>query len=353
MPKPRNRALDLIVYFLVRTLRWFMETLPADWAAALVQTLSRLAYRVDRRHREIALDNLRRAFPGCYSEFQLQQLVREVYEHFGLFILELALMARKLNRRNWQRHLSPNDMPVLVEARRTGRPIIVATAHFGSWEMGGHFIALAGERGYLVGRRLGNPYMDHAVRKLREQHGHRVLDKNGDLNKMREVLAEGGMVCTLADQDAGARGLFVDFFGRPASTHKAIAFLALRYKALIVVAGNYRVGRPLDYAFRIPEIIDPLDYAHVPEATLRITERLTAAIECLVELDPRQYLWLHRRWKHVPPISQPDDKISLPCDPPPTPPATKPPGRENHHNSLVNNVLKLSLFHCPAPQSGQ
>jgi KDO2-lipid IV(A) lauroyltransferase len=319
MPRRRSILIDYVVYCLVRTLRSFMEILPMDWAAGLTSILSRIAFHVDRRHRRIALDNLRHAFPGCYTEAQLQQLAGGVYEHFGLFILELALMARKLNRRNWQRYLAPNDLPILVEARRSGRPVIVATAHFGNWEMGGHFIALAGERGYLVGRRLANPYIDRGVRQLREQHGHRVLDKNGDLNRMREILAGGGLICTVADQDAGPRGMFVNFFGRPASTHKAIAFLALRYKALIIVAGSYRVGGPLQYAFRIPEIIDPLDYAFVPDATLKITERLTEALEGLIELDLRQYLWLHRRWKHEPPVSPPDRENSLRCDPPAPP----------------------------------
>lgn len=311
MAKPRNRTLDYVIYLLVRTLRSFMEILPLNWSARLTQSMARLAFRLDRHRREIALENLRKSFPGCYTEEQLDQLACQVYEHFGLFLLELALMARKLNRRNWQRYLSKNDLPMLLEARRTGRPVIVASAHFGSWEMAGHFIALAGSPGYLVGRRLGNPFLDAAVRQLREQHGHRVLDKNGDLNRMRQALASGGMVCTLADQDAGPRGMFVDFFGRPASTHKAIAFLALRYKALIVVVANYRVGGPLECAFRIPQIIDPLDYIDVPDPAFRITQELTTALESLIELDPRQYLWLHRRWKHAPPATAPSKALPM------------------------------------------
>ena len=65
----------------------------------------------------------------------------------------------------------------------------------------------------------------------------------------------------LANQDAGQGGVFVDFFGRPASTHKAIAFLALEYKAPIVVGCDRRLGDEFRYEVSCGEIIDPLDYA--------------------------------------------------------------------------------------------
>ena len=62
---------------------------------------------------------------------------------------------------------------------------------------------------------------------------------------MLEVLQIGGMLATLGDQDAGQRGLFVDFFGRPASTHKAMALMALQYRTPVVVMGVAKVGEPM------------------------------------------------------------------------------------------------------------
>lgn len=304
MVTERSRLRDWLEYVTVRTLGWVVEALREDWAIALVRGMARLACRLDRRHRNVAIDNLRHAFPGRYTDEQLHSLVREVYEHFGLFLLEVPLIYRKLHRHNWRRYAPVNELHRLHEARQTGRPVILASAHFGIWEMAAHLIALSGVKMDIVTRPLDNPHLQKLSRRFRMKHGHDVLNKHGDLDLMRKVLLAGGTVCTVGDQDAGPRGLFVDFFGRPASASKAIAYLSRRYNALIVVLLGYRLGGLMKCAVRIPDVIDPQDYAGAPDAAQLITQRLTDAIERVVREDPRQYLWLHRLWKHTPPAAR-------------------------------------------------
>lgn len=304
MAHSRSRMRDWLEYFTVRTLSWVVETLPQDWAMALVRGMSRLACRLDRRHRQVAFDNLRHAFPGRYNDDQLRAMVREVYEHFGLFLLELPLMYRKLHRHNWREFAPVNELHRLHEARQTGRPVILTSAHLGNWEMAAYLIALSGVKMDIVTRPLDNPHLQHLARRFRMRHGHDVLNKHGDLDQMRRVLSECGTLCTVGDQDAGPRGLFVNFFGRPASASKAIAHLSRRYNALIVVLLASRQGGLMNCAVRIPDVIDPQEYDGSPDAAQLITQRLTDSIERVVREFPLQYLWLHRLWKHTPPASK-------------------------------------------------
>jgi KDO2-lipid IV(A) lauroyltransferase len=95
--------------------------------------------------------------------------------------------------------------------------------------------------------------------------------------------------------------MFVDFFGRPASTFKSIALLALEYNAAMVVVGVPKVGEPMRYQIVSEELILPEEYADRPDAVKAITQRYTAALERMVRRNPEQYFWLHRRWKHEPP----------------------------------------------------
>jgi KDO2-lipid IV(A) lauroyltransferase len=269
-------------------------------AFGLARLMAWLAYRLDRRHREIALENLKHAFGDAMTEKQRDQMVRAVYRHFCGLLMEIIHLPRILHPQTWRRYISFDGKEKIVDFLLTGRPMMIVTGHFGNWEMGGYAMGLLGIQVHAVARPLDNPYLDDFLRSFRERTGQRVLAKKGDYGEMRNLLVNGGVLATLADQDAGQRGLFVDFFGRPASTHKAMALMALEYNVPIVVAVARNLGRPLHYEVLAEEIIVPEDFAGRPDAVQAITQQFTHALERVVRNSPEQYFWLHRRWKHQP-----------------------------------------------------
>jgi KDO2-lipid IV(A) lauroyltransferase len=301
MTRSRSRTVDYAAYLLVRAAEMLVQAVPPSVAQAIARFLAWVGYCVDRRHREVALENLRHAFPGRYSEDELRRMVLDVYRHWATMLLELALLRRKAQSARWWAELTAASEPLYRPYRDSGRPLLLVTAHYGNWELGAFQLRAAGLPAHIVARPLDNPYLDERVHQFREMFGHTVLSKQTDLWRMYDVLRSGGTVCTMADQDAGPKGLFVDFFGRPASTHRVMAILAQSTNALIGVIGNRSTGELFGYEPLVLDVIDVSDYAGHPDATRAITQRMTAAIEDLVRGDPRQYLWLHRRWKHQPP----------------------------------------------------
>jgi KDO2-lipid IV(A) lauroyltransferase len=300
MAKERSPAKDYLVYLVVRSLVHFLQCLSPAVGRSFARTLAWIAYHIDRRHRQVALDNLRRAFPGRHSEAQLDEMVREVYRHFCTVMVEMVHLPRKLHAHNWRRHIQLEGGPVLVEALLSGEPLLIVTGHFGNWELAGYVLGLLGFRSFAVARPIDNPYLDRFLRQFRERTGQKLLAKKGELDMIQDVLEHGGIICTLADQDAGRNGMYVDFFGQPASTHKAIALLALQHHATLMVCGAVKTGEPMQYTVRVMDVIRPDEYQHSPRAVRAMTERFTTALEKLVRLDPAQYFWLHRRWKHQP-----------------------------------------------------
>jgi Kdo2-lipid IVA lauroyltransferase/acyltransferase len=301
MAKPRRPAADFAVYLAVRLVVCVLQALSPAKARAFARFLAWLAYRVDRRHREVARDNLRHAFPGRHSDAELDQLVRAVYRHFCTVLVEIAQVPRKLHVHNWRRAIDLVGGERTVAALTSGRPLLIVTGHFGNWEMAGFALGLLGFRTYAVARRLDNPHLDRFLRRFRQKTGQTILDKSGDYERIQAVLAGGGAIAMLADQDAGQRGLFVDYFGRPASTFKSIALLALEYRAALLVIAVPKVADPLRYAVTCEDVILPEEYEGRPDAVRAITQRYTAALERAVRRHPDQYFWLHRRWKHQPP----------------------------------------------------
>jgi KDO2-lipid IV(A) lauroyltransferase len=300
MSKSRSKSSDYAVYLLIRVIVCILQALSHATASKVAGGLAWLLYRVDRRHRLVADDNLRQAFPGCHTEAERDLLVRRVYRHFCQLLIDIIQTPRHLNPATWRRYVEVPQMRLLVERLLSGRPMLMVTGHFGNWEIGGYILGLLSFRTWAIARELDNPYLDNFLRQFREHTGQGILAKHGDFDKMNAILAGNGVLATLGDQDAGQRGLFVDFFGRPASTHKAVALLALEHRVPMLVIGVRKIAEPIRYRVVIEDHILPEEYDGRPNAVREMTQRFTAALERVVRPAPEQYFWLHRRWKHQP-----------------------------------------------------
>jgi KDO2-lipid IV(A) lauroyltransferase len=181
------------------------------------------------------------------------------------------------------------------------KPAILVTGHFGNWEMMGYSMAAMGFPPTSIARPLDNPYLNDYILRLRERTGQKILFKEGMTEEALAELRGGRPLGLIADQDAGRRGFFVDFFGRKASAYKSIAYLAMEENATIFVGGVYRDQKGFHYKLVVTDVINPADYPKGLDGAIAITQRYTAGIEKVVRMAPDQYLWVHRRWKTRPP----------------------------------------------------
>lgn len=304
MARKRSPVGDYLVYLAVRCVVCLLQTLSWNLAYKLAHLLASVAYRVDKRHRLVAIDNLQKAFPEKSAD-EIDQIVRGSYRHFCAMVVEMTKGPRVLHPHNLDHHFryeDPAHFERVVALLKSDRPVILMSGHFGNWEIYGYAVAMFGVDISAIARPIDNPYLDKYLNSFRGATGQDVIAKHGDYDRIHALMKRGGNLAVLADQDAGEKGLFVDFFGRPASTFKSIALLAMEYDAPIVMGLAARIDTPLVFHVHLPEIIDPRDYANQPGAVKAITQRYTATLEAVVRQHPEQYLWLHRRWKHQPPI---------------------------------------------------
>ncbi len=136
-------------------------------------------------------------------------------------------------------------------------------------------------------------YLNH-FRGLTGQH---LIAKNGGSAQIESLLAQGGTLAFLADQYAGEKGCWVEFFGRPASAYKAIALLAMEHQALVAVCTSLRRDQPLRIDMFLEAIVDPRDGGDEMQSVPALTQWYTAELEAAIRRCPEQYWWLHRRWK--------------------------------------------------------
>src|SRR3954454_18949991 len=120
MKKRRRPALDYAVYLLVRLVVGIAQALSVEQSYALARLIARVLYRVDRRHREVGLENLRLAFGDRYSEAERDAIVRGVYRHFCMMLMEILHIPRKLHLETWRRRIALAGHPALVDRLLAG-----------------------------------------------------------------------------------------------------------------------------------------------------------------------------------------------------------------------------------------
>lgn len=301
MAKPRNQLVDYLVYLAVRITVCVLQAVSLEAGYKFARGLAWLAFTVDKRHRRVAAENLRHAFGNQLTDRGRQEMVFAVYEHFARMIVEIIHIPRRMHVTNWKNYAKLNNATPALRVIMEDRPKILVTAHFGNWEMAGYLLAAIGMRSFAIARDLDNKYLHDFLLRFRQWSGQTILSKHGDFDRIQHVLATEQLLISVGDQSAGPRGYFVEFFGRPASAHKAIALLAIKYNAPIIVGYAFRDTDAFHYEVGCAGIIDPLDYQDsTRDVALAITEDFTNRLEAVIRRAPEQYLWLHNRWKHQP-----------------------------------------------------
>jgi len=298
--KVKRPWLDYLVYLLTRATVVFAQSLSMAQAYALARFFGWVMYSVDKRHRLVGLENLRVAYGDQMTEAQRDQTVRGVYRHFCMMLMEIFHTPKRITLENYREYIKLVGHEPVLDRLLSQRPMIMLSGHYGNWEMAGYVFGLFGFPTYSVARTLDNAHLERYLLSFRERTGQKMIPKSGGYDQIVEVLETNKPLSMLADQDAGQRGLFVDFFGRPASTHKAIALLAIEHNAPVVVGVARRTGPGFRYELRCAEIIEPGEFTGGPDDARLLTQRYTSVLEDLIRQDPSQYLWLHRRWKHQP-----------------------------------------------------
>lgn len=305
---------DLLEYAGVRAAEAGFSALPEGAARRVGRGLGRLAAAPLRVRRGVVRRQVTAALPGR-SPAEVAAIVRGCYEHFGG---EIALLARygRLSR-GWllERTAGVDEARrVARDALGEGRGPLVVTGHLGNWELGGAVLSAAlGVPLAAVVKRQRNPRVDRRLAALRRGLGIEPIHREEAARRIPAALGAGEAVALVADQDARHRGVFVPFLGRPASTFRGPARLALArdvpllFGALVREGEGYRLH--LERVPRPGRDHEPPDGRRGParepadgEAAEReLTRRWVARLEGAIRARPEQYFWFHRRWKTRPP----------------------------------------------------
>ena len=283
-----KRITDFLVYLVLRVFFCLIQTVRLETCHSVAKVLAYLACDVFKIRRGVVNENLQSVFPHL-SDNERHKLAKEMWVHLFLRICEIAHIPRKVHDTNWRKYVKFRNRPEVDRYLLDPRPTVLVSGHFGNFEIASYLSGLFGFRAYAVARTLDNPYLNDFINRFRESKGQYILPKDGSANQVADILKEGGTLSILADQHAGPKGCWVDFMGRPASCHKALALFTLVSGAPMVVVTCTRRDGPMQFELNSRGVADPATLDPSLTNVTALTQWYNNRLENAVREYPGQY----------------------------------------------------------------
>lgn len=278
--------------------------LPRNVARFVGASFAAVAYAVRTPLRRTAMFNLKLAFPD-WTDAERKQVVRRMVQQIGWMTAEFARFPRYVHG-DIKQVVVVGGVENFESARAKGNGVLFLTGHMSAWELAPFAHALYGHPLHFLVRAIKNQRVDALINRYRCLSGNQPIEKNKSARMVLKVLGDGGTVGILSDHNTSQEeGVFLDFFGVPASSTSGLARIALRTGAAVVpgfLSWDYQ--RKI-YCLQFQPSIELVRTGNEDADVRENTARFMRVIEDYVRQHPDQWLWVHKRWKTRPPGRSP------------------------------------------------
>lgn len=289
---------DEKLYKLICLVFYLLGRIPRPLLLFFSDCIALIWFMVDKRHRNLVIENIQKAYPGKYNEKTAKAFAFKNFRHTASILFEVA-WSYSLKKEKLFEFFTVKNSEYLENALKKGRGAIALTCHMSVFELMIPAIAKTGVDPYVLYRQLDFKPLDWLIRDIRERFGTTMIPLRGASKKVDIFLKENHLVGTLLDQNVDwYKGVFADFFGRPACTNNGLAKLVLRANpAVLPVFIRKEKGQ---FIFEFLREIPLIKTGDMIKDIENNTQLYVSAIEKMVRVKPEQYFWVHNRWKTKP-----------------------------------------------------
>ena len=278
------------------TLKFLIFILPSSLQNMLAKFLAFAFMKLKKKRFHVVMTNLDLAFGETKTKEEKLEIAKKCYYNFAKYLGINFILNQNTTKQKILEQVVFKNEHFLLDAIRSGRPIIVTTAHFGQWEIFPLAVAAYFGPSSVLGRKLDSSVMDKILRANRAQFNVELIDKDGGAKDILKALKAGRIVGILVDQNTAPKdGIKVQFFGKDVLHTPAASVLAQKTNALIINAFIYQKGENLnEICFEQPIDISTFDKE---DAVQKATQMQCSACEEMVRARPEEYFWFHQRFK--------------------------------------------------------
>ncbi len=285
------KFMDRVVYGIALAVVSVIRVLPLPVCFALGQAAGALLWAILPGYRRLARENLARAFEGEMPPAAVRRLTFQNFTTLGANAC-CAFRVAAMGEEEIRRCAAIEGLEHVTAGLNRGKGVVLMISHIGNWELFAQ--ANFHARPYPTGtvyQALRNRRLDDLITRDRRRNGVATFDRKRDLGKAMALLRAGGLVAILVDQHAGDSGVWTPLFRRLSSTSPLAASLATRTGAAVVPMAVFTAGFAKWRISARPEI------PYNPDQPDQLTANINRALESQIRESPRDWFWVHNRWK--------------------------------------------------------
>ena len=272
------------------------QRLPRPFTSALVRAGASAAGLLAGDRRTIIERNLERVAGGPLSEEEKRAGVSGTFAQYGRYYLD-SFRLPSLSATEIDDGFSYTGYEHITAPLEDGTSPILVLPHLGGWEWAAFWLTkVEGHKVTAVVEELEPPELFEWFKSFRESLGMTVVPVGPQAGPaIMEALAEGHIVCLLADRVVGeASSVTVDFFGEPTRLPAGPATLALRTGSPLVPVAVYFDGDSCyaDCQPAIPAVRESTFRSDV----VRVTQLMATQFERFIRAAPEQWHVLQPGW---------------------------------------------------------
>ena len=231
------------------------------------------------------------------SDERAKQIAADSLHRFGRMVIEVMRFPL-LNEKTIHEQVQVEGLEYLEAAYAEGKGVIMATGHYGNWELLGATVALHGYPMLSITRKQNNSHMDKAINEFREMVGQQVTYNRGKhgLLAISRMLKEKNLLGVLFDQDTNDDGVELDLFGKRSIIPMGAAALSRIYGSPILPIFMHNN----DDGTCCAKIYPPLYTQKTGDKQrdfYQVTRKLVDILEMEIINHPEMWFWVHDRWK--------------------------------------------------------
>ena len=224
-------------------------------------------------------------------------IAEDSMRRFGRMVVEV-LRFPLLNDKTINDVVKVEGLEYLEAAYQENKGVIMATGHYGNWELLGATVALHGYPMLSIARKQNNSHMDKFINEYRQMVGQKIAYNKGgkDLLSISRMLKEKHLLGILYDQDTNDGGVEVDLFGKKSLFPLGVAALSRIYGSPILPIFTHNNEDGACTVKIYPPLYTPKTKDKEEDFYI-VTKKLVTILEHEIIRDPAMWFWTHDRWK--------------------------------------------------------